>query len=258
MNYKHMRLILIILLIVINVFLGANYIYTVNEDIQIESTMIENQLTVLEKRNITIDSSLLNFEITDKNNHYYTKISSDVIVKMLNENVEQRNSIFVSEEATAKISTDGSFSILFNAMFTLDELEKLLTYSGFDLTSAEVKTMDEITSYTFKINDIPVSNAYFEVILNDRSTSILGNFLFDYNNTQSLKDDYTIFAILLEITNNSFVTGEIVDIKNSYELVIDENSDSNLEINPVVNVYFSDFYVKYNLSTNTYQRLELW
>ncbi len=252
MNYKKIRLILIILLIFVNLFLYGAYLYTKVNDENIINQMSMDKINILSDREITIDEEFLDIDLSKLKNFEYSKMNREIMLKILENPEEHANNMFFSQNATGKIDNDGSFSILINESIPKYEIEDLLTNAGFDLTNSMVTLDGTSTKYTYILDGYEVSNLSFGVILNDRSTSILGNFAFDEQSSTLLTEDIDIFSLILRMGEDA--KGEISGVTISYKASFGNDITSNILFSPVISFIYDDYAIDYDIMSDSYEK----
>ncbi|MFI3114718.1 MAG: hypothetical protein R3Y12_01080 [Clostridia bacterium] len=229
MNYKKMREILLVLLAFTNVILLFNYSVTKLEDDKIYQQMIENNIIYLNNKGVFVDQQILETEIPTNIGYVYSTISKVNIENVLEGISSSENNLFIADNGTAKIDTDGSFAINLIEEHTKESVENILLQANFDLSTAHVEEKSNLIRYTLKINENIVSNCFFEVILNNSTTTIAGNYVFEQPQQIRVQNAFSIFSAIVELSDFYKITGQVNSVSLDYMLF----SETNMQILPV-------------------------
>lgn len=244
MNYKKMRLILIVMLIFTNFIMLVNLVWVSQNDKQIYDKMIQDNILYLENKGIYVDEQTLKKEAISQSVLTYSSISRENIDFIIEDITSSENNLFIGENGTAKINDDGSFAINLTTEHTIESIEELLISAGFDLQSTVIEHSETAIKYTLKIDEILVSNCFFEVILNSNTTTIAGTFVF--SNPQVTKSDnsFSVFLTITQICEYYEYTGKIGEISFEYTL----SNTNGLQVIPIFrmdteqNVYYFNIF----------------
>lgn len=241
---KKMRFHLIILLIIINIFLGGNFYRMILNDYQMIQEKNELQVEILAEKGIDIDINILkNTEINA--GYYLTSFAlKENILSMIGDIKTEEVDVYISEIASAKF--DGNdVDIVFNESYDLQLVENMLLSAGIILDEFDKETQLNETTYSYKINDSTVLNLGFSVTITDRNTTISGNFISDI---QKISLNYLTdpFSILLYIDDYN---GEVTDIFVVHEFI-------NSHIIPSVVITFENFFIKFDLINNSFEEIK--
>ncbi|MFI3227639.1 MAG: hypothetical protein R3Y09_09535 [Clostridia bacterium] len=247
MNYKKMRKILIVMLIFTNFIMIFNLFSIIRNDNKIYEKMLNDNVTYLLNKGIYIDENLLKMETISSDALTYSSISRENIECIIENITSSENNLYIGENGTAKINDDGSFAINLNTSHSFDSIEQVLINSGFNIDSTFFEETENGRKYMLEIEDFLVSNCFFEVILNNNTTAISGNFVFGEPQATKGDDNFSSFLAIAEICNYYDYSGEISDITFEYKL----SNVNNQQVLPVfvVNTVQNVFY--YNIFDNS-------
>ncbi len=244
MNYRKMRAILIVLLFFTNLIMFTSLASTKINDRNIQQKMSADNLLFLENRGVVATEEMLLMQPIGTSLISYDVISLMNIEKIIYDITVNENNVFIGENGTAKVNDDGSFIINLNQAYEKENIEIMLIQAGFNFENLEITPIENGYKYTLKINEILVSNCYFEVILNDSTATIAGKYVFGIPQIAKSQDVFNMFLAIVEISNFYDFDGDIMRITFEYVLSYNEN----FKITPVYrietmkNVYYYDIY----------------
>lgn len=244
MNYKKMRAILIVLLVFTNLIMFFSLASTVIKGSEIEAKMISDNLLFLEKRGVILTEEMLLMQPISTSLISYETISQENIEKIITNITSSENNLFIGENGNAIINQDGSFVINLNTKSSKEEMEIMLIQAGFNFENLEISESENSYKYNLKINEILVSNCYFEVILNDSTTTIMGKYVFQIPQITKSQDNFNMFFAIVELSNFYEFDGEIKRITFEYGISYNENFKITpiYRIETLKNVYYYDIY----------------